>query len=396
VLATAAVATSNCLGGGQRAQRIYRFASKHCGRNSCLVGRLREAACSSSYFGAPHLRCRRRRTAGEARFELTAVRVRVRAASEKMSTLLQKVMGSNQTYSVTRSPTVGLGVVMKEAMMDLPESQDRFPVIIITELKQHADGTPGPAKAAGIEVGDIVVSVGDPPVNVSTFEQFGACVRDHNEVILTVLRAENKGDNKKSKKPEPPPRAAAAAPDAAGSEDVEEDEDPGYASEEDQAAEDDDGDSAGAQDGAGGDDYVEGSYEFEDEESDESDDDDHDDHDDDAASGDDAGSPAAATATSLSSSSAAALPAAGGGGAAAVALPPPTATEASPAKPPRRTRSSVDLKGDEPLEILWRGTKEIAAGQVRCAARRARLCVHAGGRAGGRASLVYCVCADTA
>eukprot|EP00750_Incisomonas_marina_P021023 INCI4136.1.p1 GENE.INCI4136.1~~INCI4136.1.p1 ORF type:complete len:370 (-),score=88.83 INCI4136.1:1831-2940(-) len=293
-----------------------------------------------------------------------------------MSTLVERVHGTSQQYTVTRSPNVGLGIVMKEAMLEIPGSTDSFPVIIITELKQDGDA-PGPAMTAGVEVGDIVVSVGDPPVDVSNFEEFGNCVRDHNDVLLHILRADKQpADDKPAEAGAEEEGSAAAAATAAaeadgtvGSGEVSdvsdtpgEDRDSGYVSEEDLMESEDgvvDDNSA-----ADSDNYVEGSFEFEDEDEDET-----------TSDGAEYDAEAAEKEQDRIAAEAAAAKAAAASSAATAAAAQATTSETtsasaaapvapSPLKPPHKSRATVDLKGDEPLEIIWRGTKEIAAGQM--------------------------------
>jgi len=282
---------------------------------------------------------------------------------------------------------MGLGIVMREAIMTLPNEDDTHPVIVITELRED-----GPAVDAGLEVGDIVVAVGNPPVKVTNFATFGACVKGKNEVLITALRASEGsrsaivGIAAEAAARDAPAKASEDgtatvsdvsdtsedgqdAADGAGVADSEdttnatdggadsstqaaagsqasrtvaadskdaadnvgplEEEDDGYIEEED-LLESDEPPAQG---------YVSGSFEFEDE------------------------SDASETQSSDGSVD-------GGssysneGEHSEVALPEP-----SPAKAPTRTRATIDVKGDEPLEILWQGTKEIAAGQV-----RAKLC----------------------
>ena len=138
--------------------------------------------------------------------------------------LLDKVMGKTQVLIVHRSDTVGLGIVMKEAMLEMPDSADKFPVIIVTELKSDTNGQPGPAMIAGVELNDIVMSVGDPPVNVSNFAEFGDNVRDRQEVVLTILRA----DQKRQKPDQTLGGTQDGAAAAAGKDDDEEDEAPKF------------------------------------------------------------------------------------------------------------------------------------------------------------------------
>merc|ERR1719329_12323 len=60
---------------------------------------------------------------------------------------MNRLMATSLTFTVHRSPTVGLGIVMKEALMEDPDFPEaKFPVVVITELKVE-----GPALAAGLQ-----------------------------------------------------------------------------------------------------------------------------------------------------------------------------------------------------------------------------------------------------
>ena len=278
-----------------------------------------------------------------------------------MTSVLGGLFVKPRALTVHRSPTVGLGIVMKEAMVHDPDSNlEQSPCLIITALKEG-----GPAIDAGVKVGDFLTSVGDPPVPVTTFDQFGACVMNQSPVILHVVRGDDKINESEDllivTKPldELEPNENASLPDETETspqnsqpnveddpiEDVDaqqsiddDDSDDGYIEEEDLLAEEES-------------DYVEGSFDFEDES--EVSDSSEPDNPDSVAVGE--RTPTRETqpkpaATEVATSS-------------RPAPPVPQRSEHSTHSP---SKSRYDPTRDEPLEILWRGTKTIAAGQVGC------------------------------
>ena len=83
--------------------------------------------------------------------------------------------------TIVKDPELGLGMSMSTT-----NDAEREQCLVVNELRYHADGSPGPAMQAGVQVGDEVLTLeGDP---VDSFDDFRRRVRRLNKVTIEFGR----------------------------------------------------------------------------------------------------------------------------------------------------------------------------------------------------------------